>query len=327
MNPYLVPGLEATPHAPLCPHLNKAHDTFYVEVDDTEKEFGRFQKTMKSVGRLAEGGGRLVVVTGEKGCGKTSLINRCIAWLRDELAEAQLKGEIFALADSAKPHQSIMLRMGQVITDLVDDLRDEQREVGPQHINRLERRIREIEDTSDEETHVTKVDRVYRYLVHDALPADRIAIIVLPPSSDLAGEFKNYADFARHPRIVFFAETDYVEDVSRVWPGIHMSDRMAPILLKVGLLSADDGWTYAHARQGSDSADPSFPRVSKETMRRVTGEGVVSIGRLHWLLHGVYEELVSQKTPGDSLPFREVSYDHIADYFFRLRFDESRNMS
>lgn len=316
MNPYLVPGLEDTPHAPLCPHLDGDHDKFYVSVDDMANEFDRFQKTMGSVGRLARGG-RLVVVTGGKGCGKTSLINRCTAWLCAELGEVGLKGETFALADSTKPHRSIMNRMRQVITDLVDELRNERREVGTQHVKLLEHRISEIEDISDQEIHFDKVDRVYRYLVHDALPDDRIAIILLPPSSDLADEIKNYAGFAKHPRIVFFAETDYVEDVHRMWPEIRTNNRMAPILLKVGSLNAGDGWTYADARQRNVSADPSFPRVSEETMRRVTAEGVQSIGWLQWLLHGVYDELLSHRVLRDSLLSREVSYDHIAGYCLR----------
>lgn len=272
MNPYLIPGLESTPYAPLCPHLNDDHHTFYVPVDDTEREFCRFQDTMNSVGWLTERG-RLVVVTGQTGCGKTSLINRCAAWLRDELAKAQLTGEIFTLTDSGTPNQTIMLRMDQVVTDLVDNLRDERRGVYTRHIDLLESRIREtreIQDTSDrQDRHAAMMDRVYRYLLRDALPDDRVAIILLPPSSDLVAEIESYANFARHPRIVFFAETDRVDDLHRMWHTILTNDRTTPILLKVGLLNAGDSWTYALARQGSDSAGGSFPTVSEETMQRV----------------------------------------------------------
>lgn len=332
MNPYLIPGLEATPHAPLCPHSDRAHDKLYVPVDDTENQYGRFQGTMNSVSQLAEGG-RLVIVAGGKGCGKTSLINRCATWLRDELAkpETQLKGVIFALTDCATLNQSVKLRTELVITNLVDHLRDERHEVNFQHIDKLSRSIREIQDirdtqdSKDKELHVAKVDLAYKYLMSDALPIDRIAIILLPPSGDLTkDEIQNYAGLAKHPRIVFFVESDYVEDAGRVWSAMHNSGRKAPILLKVGLLNADDGWTYADARQGGCSADPSFPRVSKKTMQRVTQERVVSVGRLHRLLHGVYEDLAAQST---SLPLPEISYEHIADYYFRSNFSESGNVS
>ncbi|MGH3549814.1 MAG: ATP-binding protein [Pseudonocardiaceae bacterium] len=323
MNPYVIPGLEATPYAPLCPHLDKDHRRFYVPVDDTEQQFRHFKQTMNSVRWLTERG-RLVVVSGEPGCGKTSLINRCAAWLRDELAEVQLKGEIFTLTDSGTPSQPIMLRMEQVVTDLVDNLRDERRGVSPQHIDLLERRIREIEDieeTSDRQIrHLAKVDRVYRNL-HDALPEDRIAIVLLPPSADLVDEIKSYADFVRHPRIVFFAETDYVEAVQRTWPTMVTRDRMAPILLKVGQLNARDSWTYTDARQGSYSGDGSFPKVSEDTILRVTRKGAWSIGGLHRVLHGVYEELASQVAAEGSLPLHEVSFErifeHIAGYFIQ----------
>lgn len=325
MNPYLIPGLEAAPYAPLRPHLNKDHHTFYVPVDDTEQEFRHFQDKMNPVEWLSQGG-RLVVVTGEQGCGKTSLINRCAAWLRDELAKAQLTGEIFTLTNSGKPDQPIMLRMQQVVTDLVDNLHDEQIGVSTRHIELLRQRIRESEDASDQQIRHVKVDRVYKYL-HDALPADRIAIILLPPSSDLVNEINNYADFAMHPRIVFFAETDYVEAVRRMWHTIPTSDRMTPILLKVGPLNAGDSWTYAHARQGSYPADGSFPRVSEETIRRVTRKGAWSIRWLHRVLYGVYEELASQDTPDGLLPYREVSFEHIAEYFIQSMFSEPGKMS
>ena len=333
MNPYLIPGLESTPYAPLCPHLNEDHHTFYVPVDDTEKEFFRFQDRMNSVGWLIERG-RLVVVTGASGCGKTSLINRCAAWLRDELARAQLTGEIFTLTDSCTPNQSIMLRMEQVVTELVDNLRDERRGVNTRHIDLLESRIREtreLQDTSDrqdrQDRHAAMVDRVYRYLLRDALPDDRVAIILLPPSSAMVAEIESYANFARHPRIVFFAETDRVDDLYQMWHTILTNDRTTPILLKVGLLNAGDSWTYARARQGSDPAGGSYPTVSEETMQRVTSAGVRSLRWLHALLHLAYEKLDSQDTREDLLSFREVSFEYIAECYLRSRLAKPGNMS
>jgi energy-coupling factor transporter ATP-binding protein EcfA2 len=330
MNPYVIPGLEATPYAPLCPHRDEQHDTFYVQVDGTETEYSRFRETMNSVPWLTEKG-RLVVVTGEPGCGKTSLIHRCAAWLRDELAKVHLTGEIFTLTDSGEPNQSMMLRMEHVVTDLVDNLRDERRGISLRHIEALELKIREareIQDTSDRQVrHAALMDRVYRYLMNDALPADRVAIVLLPPSSDLVDEIKSYAGFSRHPRMVFFAETDYIEAVHRTWHTITMSDRMAPILLEVGPLNARDGWIYAHARQKSYPADGSFRRVSEETMLRVTREGVRSVRWLHKLLHGVYEDLATLDTPEGLLPLREVTFEQIAEYFFRLKFGEPGNLS
>lgn len=333
MNPYLIPGLEHTPTAPLSPHTNENHHMFYVAVDNTESEFRRFQDTMRSVGRLTEEG-RLVVVTGKTGCGKTSLINRCAAWLRDKLTnELESAAVIFPLTRSAKPDEHITLRMEQVITDVIDHLSNEKHGVKTDDIDLLNLRIKEIKeitrirsviDREDrQKQHIALVDRVYKYIMQDALPDDRIAIILLPPSSDLVSEIIHYADFAKYPRIVFFAETDYVDDVQRMWPRISTNDRMTPILLKVGPLNTGDGWTYAQARQGINSDDLSFPRVSEETMQRVTEGSAVPIRRLHWLLYMVYNDLVSQNTPKDSSPLREVSFDHIARYFFRLEFGES----
>jgi len=320
MNPYLVTGLEATPNAPLCPHRYAGHDALYVPVDDTDKEFHRFQDTMAAVGRLTSRG-RLAVVAGRQGCGKTSLIHRCAAWLRAELRNAELTGEIFDLTDSSAPNRSIMLRMEQVITDLVDHLRDERSGVKAAHIEVLERKLREIEeieDTADrEERHLGKVDRVYRNL-HEALPADRILIILLPPSSDIVDEIGKYAGFARHPRIVFFAETDHVEDLDRRWERFSANEAAALVQLDVGSLKDGDSWAYAQARQGTEQDEADFPLADEETMRRVRRNGVTSIGQLHRLLYGVYEDFRATCSANGSSPPSRLRWHHITDYHFRL---------
>ncbi|MGH3696880.1 MAG: hypothetical protein ACRDRX_23350 [Pseudonocardiaceae bacterium] len=284
--------------------------------------------------RLTEEG-RLVVVTGKPGCGKTSLINRCAAWLHDELAKLGSTAVIFPLTRSAKPHESITLRIEQIITDVIDHLADEKHGVTTEDIDLLNLRIQEatrvrsgLDQKERHEEHIAKVDRVYKYIMQDALPDNRVAIVLLPPSSDLVSEITHYSDFARYPRIVFFAETDYVDNVQRMWSQIPTNDRRTPILLKVGPLKTGDGWTYAQARQEMSSFDLGFPPVSEETMQRVTEGNVVSIRRLHDLLYRVYDDLASKNTSRDSPSLREVSFDHIAQHFFRLKFGESSgNMS
>src|SRR5262249_35655473 len=144
-NPYLIPGLEDTPTAPLCPHANDSHHRYYVAVDDTESEFRRFQDMMNPVKRLTQKG-RLVVVTRQRGCAQTSLCHPCAAWLRDQLAGLGSRVVIFPLAESAKPHESIMFRMEQVITDIIEYLGDEQHEVMSQHIETLNIRINELKE-------------------------------------------------------------------------------------------------------------------------------------------------------------------------------------
>jgi hypothetical protein len=38
------------------------------------------------------------------------------------------------------------------------------------------------------------------------------------------------------------------------------------------------------------------------------------------LLYGVYQEIFEQQKTGGSLPYSEVSFEHLAKYFFRLAF-------
>src|SRR5579859_6532054 len=68
---------------PLCPLRIDAHLDRYLMIDSFEERLGAFQAAFaEPAGWIGQG--HLVVVTGERGYGKTSLIQRCAAWLRDQ---------------------------------------------------------------------------------------------------------------------------------------------------------------------------------------------------------------------------------------------------
>lgn len=71
---------------PLCPLDGKFDMSRYLLLDGAEERFAEFQGFFADPGAWTAG--QVVVVTGEKGYGKTSLIQRCAAWLVAAAAEA-----------------------------------------------------------------------------------------------------------------------------------------------------------------------------------------------------------------------------------------------
>ena len=296
MNPYLVPGMEGRPLAPLCPFQVDEHEDYYVPVDHCQQAFEEFQELIGDV--AAQGG--LVVTTGQRGCGKTSLINRCANWLSGQLDKAQ----IISLVDESSPTDPIEYRLRHVFSCVLDDVRSRQLLDADQ--------LKGLEDRTD------NLELGYRQL-SSLLDPGTVLIILLPHSEDLTKEIAHYARFTR-PRLVFFAESSYPDNVDRRWKDIAEACRVTPLLLRVGPLSEGDGWRFARARQERSELHPDagvYRRVSEETMQRVTALPM-SIGQLQNLLHGVYEEQRRDPPADDAL---ELSYEEITDYFFRRSMD------
>jgi len=67
---------------PLCPLDHAEDNQRYLDIDDSQRTFDQFVEKAKNSPEF-HATGQLVVVTGERGSGKTSLINRCAHWLND----------------------------------------------------------------------------------------------------------------------------------------------------------------------------------------------------------------------------------------------------
>ena len=279
MNPYLVPGLTG-PNGALCPFKEPDHDNYYVPVDNTQKAYEQFTEEIDDPRRLSTDG-LFVVVSGEQHCGKTALINRCAAWLRRRLNDVGLQGHIFPLTHERIATRSIKARLEHVFGCMSDDLR-KSKLLEPDQLGELERRGDDL-------------DRAFRYL-SDILDQNRVLIILLPPSEDLIKEAERYANFSRG-KIVFFAESAYVNIVRHHWPSIRIAGPAAPILLEVGPLHRDDSWLFAHTRQEIHYSQPNarpFLKVTKETMNKLTAGRKISIGEMQKFLHWMYGDMESQ---------------------------------
>lgn len=302
MNPYVVPGLDTRLDGPLCPFRAPEHERYYVPVDNTQRAFEQFQEQMGDLGSLrAEG--RLVVVSGQPGCGKTALINRCATWLRDSLDDFDIEGMIFSLDQECLENEAVERRMNHIFKCVMDDLREHQR-------------LSEEDHTAGLKQQRDDLDIAYRYL-SNVLNDNVVAIVLLPPSAELVKEVLAYAKYAR-ASIVFFVESSFAPAIDISWAGICGASRVPPIRLEVGPLAKQDGWLFAEARQEYHPNARTFRKVSEITMQRVTNGWSTSIGQLQALLSGVYRELNRLLGPEGMAVSGEVTYEEITDYWFRL---------
>lgn len=303
MNPFVLPGMRENPYQPLRPWKEPAHHDYYVRVDRTEEAYSEFTQRIDGPESLTHG--RLVVVIGGQGCGKSSLVNRCAAWVHNVLRADGITPEIIDLTMECADNQSITDRMRHICRLITDELALRRR------MNRGT--LSELKARQD------SPEQLYRYLsgVLDLAAGTGLALVVLlPPSQDLEEEIVRYAGLV-HPRLVFFAESSYLEATGGWRAELDRATRnrpAPPIVLTVGTLVAGDGSRFAAARlkPPDGGMSPGMPDLSQDAMTRwAEARGAaVSVDQMNRMLIGVYQWILKQATPVE-----EVTYDHIAEYY------------
>ena len=293
VNPFQVPRTGPGSKEPLCPWRNPVHGTYYVDIDSTGAAFAEFERRVLPFPPSAEQGS-LVVVTGETGCGKTSLIHRCVDRLDAEtnrLDAGYMSGEfivdlsryLYADETVADRKKRIPEICGQVIRSLVrknvvplpDEWFDALR--GPGH------------------------REVYYKLAQRAVEYNFTLIIILPPVSDFVEELKEYFYLAREcAKIVFFTESSessikhYLEAESQAGGEI--------IWLRVGPLAESDGWLLVTDRLGR-LAPGMVAGVREAELTRMVHEmkkiDEISIRRMGAVLYGAWELHKDESPPGE----------------------------
>lgn len=304
MNPYRIPP-EGSGLGPLCPHAHPEHEQYYVPVDHTFTAFEAFKKALGKDLTVLRSEGRLAVALGWDGCGKTSLLNRCAAWVREMLGT---DCHVVSLVKVCRESETVEVRQNKVFQSLIYDLG---------HRGLL---------TSDQRREMTEAlnknnfDVGYHYASRYVLEPQNAVLVILLPRSEIPPEVENYARWA-HPNLLFLAESRMVDGVRSHWPVIQGNRNSSmPIRLDVGTLVEDDGWKFVQARNGDQKDASDYPFVSKETVQRVTEERTLSIGELHDLLHGMYQELLEKSAePGSvgSGPMGEVTFLDLMRFYFR----------
>jgi len=288
-NPFVVDP-NGLPHRPLRPWDRPADDDFYVPMDSTQEQFDQFCEEFANPAGLLTAG-RIVLVTGDQGCGKTSLIHRCACWIRDELGKKDIRGEIIDLTQDGADNLPIETRMQMVCSRLIDEMG--LAELLSDAASRLLAPMRD------------QPRRVYPQLRR--VLGSAVVIVLLPASADLTDEVVEYTKLARE-KILFFAESSY----DGVAHACQARLPAAPVIyLAVGKIAISDGWAFVDNRL-AHSGHSGVPEIDEATVRRMVQDSGIrmSITGLERILSGVFEEAIR-----DSI--NRVGYANITDYVFR----------
>ncbi|MET9225514.1 hypothetical protein [Lentzea sp. NPDC003310] len=271
-------------------------------VDHTLAAFEQFKDAIGDAS-LIRVTGRLVVAVGWDGCGKTSLLNRCATHLKTVL-RGQGKGQCLVLSfvDACRDSDSVEVRENAVYECLIDELENRDM-IKPHHREKLRGR-----------------DLKLGYLYLSKFVLGDTVVVLLLPRVEIEQEVEDYAHWT-HKNIVFLVESRQIEAVRAHWPKIRDACRgSTPVQLEVGKLEPDDGWAFVQARNCHSADGEKHPFVSQETIRAVIRAKEFSIGELHNLLYGLFEEILAERANSGSLGSGltdEVTYSTITDFYFR----------
>jgi hypothetical protein len=298
-------------HLPLDPLDKDDLEKLYLSIDQTNEEFNKFKDRVARAGRLGEQGW-LVVVTGDRGCGKTSLIKRCAFWLALTLRERNLSPTKIDLTGEDLEHEDINARLRRVFMNVLRQL-----------ATGLDREtvtsMRELAHSDrDGDLDIAFESLASELLATPAGKAKQRVAIVLLPTCHTAMEVLRYAAIAR-PGLIFFAEVfDQREasicDAELRWK--RYARASTPLYLEVGQLKPGDGHLFANnlSHSGAAATDP-FPRMTKEVidthveeMIRDPGMSILGLRRLDW---GARREAAKRGAP-------TIESVDVAKYLYRL---------
>jgi hypothetical protein len=274
VNPFPLPGWESTPMRPLRPWDRQAHRAYYVPVDGTESAFQQFRQDLGDLANLLEYG-RLVLVTGESGCGKTALVNRCADWVVGELAGQGMRGIVLDMTGCLPTDRELSIDQRTVeVCDQMFDLLVEHDALRPAAAARLE-------------GHRDVPRRVFPGLGR-ALREDIALIVLLPSPNELVGEVIDYARAFSSPKLLFLMESAYLgpDEVAAIVR--QLETWVPPITLYVGPLDPGDAQRFAEDRLSRHAAAGRYPRLSEDAIELVA-KHCQSIAMLQRFLHGTYE--------------------------------------
>lgn len=115
-NPFCVPGRTHEEPGPLCPWAHGQHSEYYVPVDNTDKVFQEFKDRLVQLNPAVNAAE--VLVHGESGCGKVSVIHRC-AWHETQQLGAGV-GKIVDLCSEQLAGQSLVSQRRFIVNMVYD---------------------------------------------------------------------------------------------------------------------------------------------------------------------------------------------------------------
>ncbi|WP_285507139.1 hypothetical protein [Actinokineospora sp. NBRC 105648] len=252
VNPFALPALEHYEVGVLQPHLVAEHEHLYVDICGGGGAFKEFTAAFDVPGAREHGG--FVLVVGRTGSGKSALVNRCAAHLRDRLDELGLRTTVLDLAPVLPS-----------VFDPRDALSRKERiaGVGAELLSRLH----ELHLLKPGAEHSAADSRGYPWLLrrlHTVLAARTAVVVLLPSPGDLVDEVTEYAYACGSPRVVFLAESDrfFPEHIAHIRQA--PSTRLPPTVVTLRQIQAHEVRLFVDDRLTRAAERGTFPYVHED---------------------------------------------------------------
>jgi hypothetical protein len=309
-NPFAIPGLDNDPVKALCPwdEDTPEHEDFYAPIDHTEDAYLGFQQDMGNPVALRRLG-RLVVVAGQSGCGKTSLMNRCAYWLRTHMKQ--------------KPHDVVVrvldLRTASRATDVVSERMAQAARRLAQEVTT--RNLVGKDDAAEVTANRDRCEDLFPVL-NKALNDKLVLAVLLPPIELLSNADAVMHEIAEYGRLVtgklvLFAEVTLADDPVHRLSTAKAPGARTPLILPVLPLKAGDGAAFSARRLEVYEETGGFPRMTQDAKEKIDENRVISVSvrSLQKFLYHFYEE---RRTRNDRYTDDDtVSYQDITEFFWK----------
>jgi energy-coupling factor transporter ATP-binding protein EcfA2 len=290
---------------PLRPLRNLGTDEArYLNIDSSHLRYEEFKAEFDQSCAWGDQG-HLVVVTGERGYGKSSLIQRCAYWLKS-VAEGQgaLRVAVADLSDERWPKgEEEPDRLKMTLSEMLDALGD--------NIEADERR--QIDRSSELWEKFRDLGRILAATRRPEAGKPPLVLVVLTQGYPKPAEIEQYYRFAR-PGMFFFAELwerDHISDVRRLI-GEFDRDEVTVRELPLDVLRPGDAERIVQAIRNENGSVPEVtpPMVAKMDENIIAAATGVGMRQFSLLIAGVLEIAAAKGAV-------EVTDDHLIQYFSR----------
>ncbi|MGV3660748.1 MAG: hypothetical protein ACO1TE_11210 [Prosthecobacter sp.] len=303
-NPFCMPGRTKDDPGPLCPWVDTEHENGYISVDGTEDAFQQFSAKLTDWNLMRDG--IAVLVAGEDGCGKTSLIHRCAARLMTWQKETyRQEGVIVDRSFENLSGMVILKKCEDTANGILQGVRERDGFLAPD----VSKSLPEIPSGGDQIALRRAIEELSRKLGR----AKRHAAVICP-KIELPEELQTYLSIFYRAGVSIFLESDD-DAILRAAQRLSREGKKTVTTLQVGGLSVDDGWRFVEARMkrltDSDQS-PAFARTGvDEYMQKRMTNARISVRELERVCMALYVEAKANA-------HKEIRYQHFADYYLRI---------
>lgn len=291
---------------PLCPLRDETFDdTRYFPLDDSQEKYEEFTRSFLDAAEWTSRG-HLITVAGERGSGKTSLMQRCAAWLRDN---AQNIGhcEVVTLDLSDEGLEETMTLAARVeeTTDLILEAVAKKM---------LREQFNEVKAESSAAGKLRKLSTILSSRVDDkgnSLPP--VIVVVLLRRYSAPAEIAEYYNRMRKGMIFFAEAYEKLDEIRRLQPSFDRMEVNAH-MIELDALKTGDFDNLVQRLQREEPGLPTVPNAMIDTIERAFIPERVSAGELARLALGMLYIAAEQAAP-------ELLQDHyvqfLTDYYLR----------